>query len=70
MCIRDRVSVALIALSAVRWVPGPLGARGTALLAAWRAEFTPRRLVGCFGVFIAVFLYAKMCIRDRYWIYN
>jgi len=51
-------SVALIALSAMHWVPGALGPRGTALLAAWRAEFTPRRLVGCFGVFLAVFLYA------------
>jgi uncharacterized membrane protein len=52
------LSIALIALSSVEWVPGRLGPKGTAILGAWRTEFTPRRLVGCFGVCIAVFLYA------------
>src|ERR1700691_5665954 len=39
------------------WEPGWLGARGTELVRAWRAEFAPRRLAGCFGVCAAVFLY-------------
>ncbi|HXN36265.1 MAG TPA: hypothetical protein VN877_08845, partial [Opitutaceae bacterium] len=51
------LSIALIALSTIGWVPARLGERWGALLADWRAEFAPRRLVGCFGVFAAVFLY-------------
>ena len=52
------VSVAMIAASIRSREPGWLGVRGTAILREWRAEFAPRRLVGCFGVCIAVFLYA------------
>ncbi|MFY9926178.1 MAG: hypothetical protein WAK51_16990 [Opitutaceae bacterium] len=52
------VSIALIALSAGPWEPRSLGPRGTALLRAWRAEFAPRRLVGCLGICAAIFLYA------------
>jgi hypothetical protein len=51
-------SAALIALSVTGWVPGFLGARWSECLARWRAEFAPRRLVGCFGVFALVFAYA------------
>jgi hypothetical protein len=52
------LSVALIAAAAVGWEPHWLGERWTPLVRAWRAEFAPRRLIGCFGVFAAVFLYA------------
>jgi uncharacterized membrane protein len=52
------LSVAVIAGSIFTWKPGWLGARSAALLGEWRAEFAPRRLVGCFGVCAAVFLYA------------
>jgi hypothetical protein len=52
------VSVALIAFSVAAWEPDRMAGKWTALLREWRAEFAPRRLVGCFGVFIAVFLYA------------
>jgi hypothetical protein len=53
-------SAAMIAFSAVAWEPAFLGARGTALVRTWRAEFAPRRLVGCFGVGAAIFLYAML----------
>ena len=52
------LSVALIAAAAVGWEPAWLGGRWTFLVRAWRAEFAPRRLIACFGVFAAVFLYA------------
>src|ERR1022692_4493455 len=52
------LSVAVAAGSIFTWAPGRLGARTAALLREWRAEFAPRRLVGCFGVCAAVFLYA------------
>jgi hypothetical protein len=51
-------SVALISFSVVGWEPGFLGSRGSALVKAWRGEFAPRRLIGCFGVCAVVFLYA------------
>src|SRR5580658_5155937 len=52
------VSAAMIAAScAAGWEPAWLGARGTALVRAWRSEFAPRRLAGPFGVLAAVFLY-------------
>ena len=51
-------SVAAIWFSCFGWEPACLGERGTALVREWRAEFAPRRLVGCFGVCAAVFLYA------------
>ena len=53
-------SVGLIAFSFCRWVPACLGVRAQALVGAWRAEFAPRRLVGCFGVCGAIFLYAMV----------
>ncbi len=48
----------MIALSASGAEPAFLGERGRSLLRAWRAEFAPRGLAGCLGVFAAVFLYA------------
>jgi hypothetical protein len=52
------VSVAMITLSCVAWEPERLAGRWLELVKGWRAEFAPRRLVGCFAVFAAVFLYA------------
>jgi len=52
------LSVALITATSVGWEPAWLGERWTPLVRAWRAEFAPRRLVVCFGVFAAIFLYA------------
>ncbi len=52
------LSVAMIAAASVRYEPVWLGERWRPLVEAWRAEFAPARLVGCFGVCIAVFLYA------------
>ncbi|HXN35064.1 MAG TPA: hypothetical protein VN877_02770 [Opitutaceae bacterium] len=52
------LSAALIAFSCGTWEPAILGSRGTELLRQWRSEFAPRRLVGCLGIFAAVFLYA------------
>jgi hypothetical protein len=51
-------SVALIAFSWVDGVPDWLGVKARALVGEWRAEFAPRRLVGCFAVCGAIFLYA------------
>jgi uncharacterized membrane protein len=53
-------SVAAIAFSVLRWEPVRLGVAGTALVREWRTEFAPRRLVGCFAVCAAVFLYAML----------
>jgi uncharacterized membrane protein len=52
------LSAVMIAASIFAWEPGWLDARGAALVREWRAEFAPIRLVGCFGVCAAVFLYA------------
>src|ERR1035438_3544502 len=54
------LSVALIAFSLAAWAPACLGVRGSALVRAWRAEFAPGRLAGCFGVCGAIFLYAML----------
>src|ERR1700685_2854294 len=52
------VSAGMIAASSLgAWEPAWLGPRGTDLVRAWRAEFAPRRLLGCFSVCAAVFLY-------------
>jgi uncharacterized membrane protein len=52
------VSAAMIAASCMKgWEPAWLGERGAAALRAWRAEFAPRMLIGCFGACAAVFLY-------------
>src|ERR1700678_1643577 len=53
-------SAALIGLSASGWEPAFAGERGAALLGEWRAEFAPRRVAGCLGVFAAIFLYAML----------
>ncbi|HEY5079082.1 MAG TPA: hypothetical protein VII43_04520 [Opitutaceae bacterium] len=53
-------SASLITFSVVSWRPEWLGERGAALVQAWREEFAPRRLLACFGVITAVFLYAMM----------
>ena len=52
------LSVAIITTSIFTWEPRWLGGRAKALVAEWRAEFAPRRLIGCFGVCTVVFLYA------------
>src|SRR5580658_643736 len=52
------LSVALISASCVDWEPARLQGRWLELARAWRAEFAPARLVGCFAVFAIVFLYA------------
>jgi len=54
------VSVAMIGLSAVAWVPAALGPGAVRLLGEWRAEFAPRRVIGCLGVAATVFLYALL----------
>jgi hypothetical protein len=48
----------MITFSCVAWKPEWLEGRWATLVQAWRAEFAPKRLTGCFGVCIAVFLYA------------
>jgi hypothetical protein len=52
------ISVSLITFSCVSWMPERLTGRWLELVQGWRVEFAPRRLVGCFGVFALVFLYA------------
>jgi hypothetical protein len=52
------MSIAMITFSCVAWKPEWLEGRWAVLVQAWRAEFAPKRLTGCFGVCIAVFLYA------------
>jgi hypothetical protein len=54
------LSAAMIGLSATEWKPASLGERWAALLGEWRAEFAPRRLAGCLGVFAGIFLYAML----------
>src|SRR5208283_2945945 len=58
--IATALSAALIGFSVAVWEPAWLGGRGSALVKEWRAEFAPRRLVGCFGVCSAIFLYAML----------
>ncbi len=58
-------SAALIGFSLSGSRPAWMGERGAALIAAWREEFAPRRLIGCFGVCAGVFLYA-LCWRFAY----
>ncbi len=59
MCLATTLlSVGLVALSFAQWEPAWLGDRGRNLLRQWRAEFAPRKLVSCFAVFAAIFLYA------------
>jgi uncharacterized membrane protein len=54
------VSAALIALSAAVGEPAFLSERLRVLLRSWRAEFAPRGVAGCLGVFAAIFLYAML----------
>ncbi len=54
------LSAVVIAASFGAWEPAWLGTRGMALARAWRVEFAPRRLVGCFAVCGAIFLYAML----------
>ena len=54
------VSLALIGLCASSWQPAGLRGGLQDVLAQWRAEFAPRRLIGCFAVAAATFLYALM----------
>ena len=58
--VSTAVSAAMIALSVPGWEPSFLCGRAASLVAEWRAEFAPRRLLGCFGVFCAIFLYAML----------
>ncbi len=52
------LSAVLITASFFAWEPAWLEGGWLALVRAWRSEFAPRRLVGCFAVFALVFLYA------------
>jgi len=54
------LSVAIIGASLSVWEPSWLGPRAKAVIADWRSEFAPGRLMGCFGVFGAIFLYAMV----------
>ena len=54
------VSAAMIALSFPGWEPSFLRGRAASLIREWRSEFAPRGLLGCFGVFGAIFLYAML----------
>jgi uncharacterized membrane protein len=54
------VSAALISLSAAAGEPAFFSEKFRVILRAWRAEFAPRRLAGCLGVFAAIFLYAML----------
>jgi uncharacterized membrane protein len=51
------LSAGMVVASCVGWEPAFLGEKGTDLVRKWRAEFAPRRVVGCLGVCSAVFLY-------------
>src|SRR5580698_2036456 len=52
------LSLTMIVLASIAWEPAGLSTRWTTSVRAWRAEFAPKRLVGCFGVCAMVFLYA------------
>jgi hypothetical protein len=54
------VSAGLIAFSCVSWAPQRENGRLTAVIREWRAEFAPRRVLGCLGVFAVIFLYAML----------
>jgi hypothetical protein len=59
MCVATTImSAALIAMSLTRWEPGWLGDRMTRTLRGWRSEFALGKLIPCFAVFGAIFLYA------------
>jgi len=51
-------SLGVIGLSWVAWLPGRLGPRGQAWLAAWRLEFAPRKVIEPGVVFVLVLGYA------------
>jgi hypothetical protein len=53
-------SISLVWLTAVSWEPAKVSASFAAVLREWRAEFAPRRLLECLGVFAVLFLYALM----------
>src|SRR5476651_257155 len=52
------LSLTVIVLASVSWEPAALSIRWLVSIRAWRAEFAPGRLVGCFSVCALVFLYA------------
>jgi hypothetical protein len=54
------VSIAMIVLCSSKWEPSRLGARAAVALREWRAEFAPRRVAGCLGVFASIFAYALL----------
>ncbi|HXN34974.1 MAG TPA: DUF2298 domain-containing protein [Opitutaceae bacterium] len=53
-------SIGLIVFSLVSWEPAWLKGRWTASVREWRAEFAPRRTLGCLGVCAFLFLYAML----------
>lgn len=53
-------SLVLILLSSSDWKPSWLGEAGMGRLQEWRAEFSPRRMLGCGIVFAVVFGYAML----------
>jgi hypothetical protein len=58
--ISSLVSACLIAFSLVGWVPAGVSPRWANVIREWRAEFSPRKTAGCFGVCTVLFLYAMM----------
>src|SRR5271169_980024 len=58
--LASALSIAMITLSFTTWEPPWLGGRGRILFRVWRAEFAPGRLIGCFSVAGAIFLYAML----------
>lgn len=54
------VSASLIVFSLISWEPARFGTRAIGILRWWRDEFALRRLMGCFAVFGAIFLYAML----------
>ncbi|MFY9925276.1 MAG: DUF2298 domain-containing protein [Opitutaceae bacterium] len=54
------LSAAMMAFAYAEWEPDWLGGRALAVVREWRGEFALRRLTGCFGVCVAIFLYAML----------
>jgi hypothetical protein len=61
LCFASTLASAfLVAASWGSWVPRRLGPRAALVLAEWRAEFSPRRVLPCLGVAAGIFLYAML----------
>jgi hypothetical protein len=53
-------SMCLGVFSMVEWEPAGLSGQAADVVRSWRSEFAPQRLIGCAGVFAAIFLYALL----------